>query len=504
MKILAPEYIQEVDRLTIEREPITSIDLMERASRAFVQQFLSDFPSATEVHVFCGPGNNGGDGLAIARLLTESATGRVDVHVYRLMFTDQFSPDHLVNLDRLSETAATLHAVRGPKDLPDARLNGVVIDALFGSGLNKPLRGLPAATAEYINRSGQEVVSVDIPSGIFAEGPENGTAVMADWVYTFQLPKLAFLLPGNGQYVRHWKILDIGLDKAAIDEMPADHYYLTRSNVSGIFKGRDRFSHKGTFGHALIFAGSKGKAGAAILAARSALRSGLGLLTMHVPAVILDIIQEAVPEAMCSVDPKEDLMTRCAEVDKYSAIGIGPGIGNNEETRAMLECLLENYHRPLVVDADGLNILSGNEDLLNKIPAGSILTPHPGEFRRLAGHWKDDLEKIRLQKEFARKYEVFLVLKGAHTSIAGPEGKVFFNSTGNNGMATAGSGDCLTGMITALLAQDYEPRDAALTGVFVHGLAGDLALEREHEYSLIASDIISNIGQAFKHLDEPH
>jgi len=497
MKILSAEQTRQLDRYTIQNEPIASINLMERASNAFVRHFVNAHSPLKEVHIICGPGNNGGDGLAIARILSGM---NYRVHCYLLIFTNHFSEDHKVNRERLNESPAEIHMIESAEGLP-SRMSGVIVDAMFGSGLNKSLKGLPLQIAEYINQQPAYVVSVDIPSGMFSDTPPNGEVVRADMVYTFQMPKLVFMMAASQPYLQDWKAIDIGLSRKGIEDSETNTFYTTLADIRKDYLKRDRFSHKGSHGHALILAGSRGKAGAAVLAAMAALRSGLGLLTVHIPVTLTPILQTAIPEAMCSIDKQADTLSAPPELAEYDAIGTGPGIGTSDTTLSMLTTLLKHAEKPMVLDADALNLLSANKSLLDDIPLRSILTPHPGEFKRLAGEWKDDAQKLSMQLEFSAKHHLIVVLKGAYTSITCPEGNVYFNSTGNHGMATAGSGDTLTGILTGLLAQGYEPVAAARTGVLLHGLAGDLALGSQHPNTLIASDITSHLGDAFNHID---
>lgn len=482
----------------MEHEPIASIDLMERAAHAFVRHYTGSHSPQKPVHIFCGPGNNGGDGLAIGRLLHQAG---YTAHIYVVRFTDQFSADFRENRKRLDKLALPVHDISSEGDLPPS-VHGVLIDALFGSGLNKKLSGLPEAVVNWMNALGGEVVSVDIPSGLFADRIPEGAVVRASQVYTFQLPKLIFLLPCSAPYIGEWTVLDIGLSRAGLRQADTPYYYTNLCNARQDYQPRGRFTHKGSFGHALLIAGSKGKAGAAVLAARGALRSGAGLLTVHVPQAVLPVVQGAVPEAMCSMDSDEALATELPGLEAFSAIGAGPGIGTSEATGAMLLSLLRHTDRALVLDADALNLLAAHPDWLGELSPGTVLTPHPGEFRRLAGPWRDDLERLDKQREFSAKHHVVLALKDAHTSISAPDGNVYFNATGNNGMATAGSGDTLTGIITGLMAQGYDALPATRLGVYLHGLAGDLALETEHPNSLIASDLSRYLGKAFHHLDQ--
>ncbi|MEZ5003386.1 MAG: NAD(P)H-hydrate dehydratase [Chitinophagales bacterium] len=498
MKIYRAKQIRQLDQYTISNEPIASIDLMERASKSFVNYFVIDFPNLRKVDIICGAGNNGGDGLAIARLLHNK---KYEVSVFVLHYTKNFSEDFTTNLQRLKALPIPIHEIETIEQLQKINFQGIIIDAILGSGLNQPLKGFLKAVVDYLNTLAIPIVSVDIPTGVFAENATIGSAIHTDKVYSFQYPKLAFMLPENASFIDSWQVLDIGLLKQGEAEMHTSFEYLTRDSIQSIYCDRGKFSHKGTYGHLLLIAGSKGKAGAAILAAKAALRSGIGLLSLFVPEDILPILQEAVPEAMCLTLSHEALCKEFQTSKTYSALAIGPGIGTSKSATDLVTNIIENYPSPMVIDADGLNILAQNRSLLKKLPELSILTPHPGEFRRLVGEWGNDFERLSLQQELAKQYNIIVVLKGAHTSIAHPNGQVAFNSTGNNGMATAGSGDTLTGIIAGLLTQGYAPFDAAKLGVYLHGLAGDLALHKEHPNSLIASDITAHLGQAFKAID---
>jgi hydroxyethylthiazole kinase-like uncharacterized protein yjeF len=322
--------------------------------------------------------------------------------------------------------------------------------------------------------------------------------VRATHTLTFQIPKLAFLFPQYHQFVGNWVLLDIGLHKDFLKEVEAHNFYFTRKDVRKIMKVRSKFDHKGKFGHALLLSGSYGKMGAAILAARAALRSGVGLLTVHIPRVGYPIIQTAVPEAMTSIDDNEEYFTSSPALDSFNAIGIGPGLGQAKQTIKAVGEILHNAQVPMVLDADALNILGANRELLQLVPVGSILTPHPKEFERLVGDWKNDFERLEKQKRLAEDLRSVIVLKGAYSSIATPTGEVFFNSSGNPGMAKGGCGDVLTGILTAFLAQGYEASHAAQLGVFLHGFAGDLAAYEHGMYSMTPSDLIKLLPEAFK------
>lgn len=493
MKILNVGQIHALDQYTIEHEPVAPLNLMERAAVAFTNWFAARFATTQPVKVFCGLGNNGGDGLAIARLLLEREYA-VEVIVVR--YAPRESDDFMHNHRRLKLILEPVY-VENDRDLPALRHTDIIIDAILGSGLTRPADGLIKATIEAINRSPATVVSVDIASGLYTDSPNgpDDAAIEPDHTVTFQLPKLGLLLPKNGQHVGEWHTVDIGLSKRFIDSAPTPFYYTTPNEARLLLRPRNRFSNKGTFGHALLLAGSYGKIGAAVLSARACLRAGVGLLTVQTPRCGYSVLQTAVPEAMCRPDENDHVLTGRAEVDgpepgDYSVVGIGPGIGTSPETLSMLGNLLPGIGKPMVIDADALNLLAANRYLLGKIPGHSILTPHPKEFERLTQPWDNDYRKLDLLRDFARNYGVVVVLKGAHTAVATPDGDVHFNATGNPGLSTGGTGDVLTGVLTALLAQGYDPVEAAVLGVYAHGLAGDRVAEQRSQTGMTASDVV--------------
>lgn len=496
LKILSSAQIRQLDKFTIENEPISSIDLMERACQAFTQWFVQHIEPDRHVGVICGPGNNGGDGLGIARLLAASGY-RTAVWLVKGGIAE--SSDFKTNLGRLPDEIVQ-HEISAQTDAIEFGSRQVLIDALFGSGLSRPVEGLFGSVIDAMNDSGKIVVAVDIPSGLYADKHSEGHVVRADYTITFQLPKLSFFMPENQDYVGRWEKVGIGLSKKFIEAEASDYFLLTRKGVSGLIPRRKKFSHKGDFGRALLIAGSEGKMGACILGARAAMRSGLGLLTVHVPGCGYDIIQGAVPEAMATIDEDNQWFSSPPSLTTYDALGIGPGLNTHSSTRKAFEKVLRTFEKPIVIDADALNLLAEDRSLLQLITPNSILTPHPGEFKRLAGDWKDDFERLKKAQEFARTTKTVLVLKGAHTMIIGPNGKTYFNNTGNPGMATGGSGDVLTGILTSLLAQRMAPIDAAMAGVYLHGLAGDQAALELGYNGLIASDIIAQLPSAFRYL----
>ncbi len=498
MKVLNTEQIRDADTYTIQHEPVTSVDLMERASLAFVRQLENDFTdNPLPIYIFCGNGNNGGDGLAIARLLLQQQH-RVTVYIFD---NKKSSEDYQKNLKRLDKKYRhCIHYIKDIDFIDTLPQDAILIDAIFGSGLNQPVQkgSLYFDVIQKLNekRFGK-VVSVDIPSGLFADQHTDGIAIQSTKCYTFQFPKLAFLLPENGRYVPEFSILDIGLHQAYIDKVQTSFYFLEQTDIQQVLHARSKFSHKGIYGHALIIAGSYGKMGAALLATNACQRSGAGLVTAHIPKCGYAIFQSAFAEAMCETDKNNLCISSIPDTKKYNAVAIGPGLGENPLTQKAFVSFLKRNTAPLIIDADGLNILSKNKILLQLLLANTILTPHPKEFERLAGKWKNDFERLQLQQHFSKKYKVIVVLKGAHTSISDINGDLYFNSTGNPGMATGGSGDVLTGILAGLLAQQYSPLECALLGAYIHGLAGDCALRTQSIESIIASDITKHLGDAF-------
>lgn len=496
MKILSAQQTRALDTYTIQHEPISSIDLMERASAVFTDWFSEQYPMRHQlIQVFCGMGNNGGDGLAVARMLHER---KYDVKVSICRFSERGSEDFQTNLERLKDhPEVEIDFIKEDAPLPDLRETAIIIDAIFGSGLNRPVSGYWARLIGHINESNATIAAIDIPSGLFADQHTEGASIQANQTLTFELPKLAFLFPENNRATGIWSQRSIGLSEVFLQEVDTSNYYLDRKMVTALFHKREKFDHKGTFGHALLVAGSYGKVGAAILSARAALRSGLGLLTIQAPRCAYEILQISVPEAMVSIDRHRHYISEWPDLNGYDTVGIGPGISQGQMTQEAILQLIEHAKTPIVLDADGLNILAKNPEYFTRLPAGSILTPHPKEFERLFGKTADHFERNRLQRDMAQKYGIIIVLKGAHTCIALPDGSCYFNCTGNPGMATAGSGDVLTGILTGLMAQQYSSRAAALLGVYLHGLAGDIAVKELEHHSLVAGDLIKFLGKAF-------
>lgn len=512
MKILTAAQLKEIDAYTMEHEPISSIDLMERASRAVADKIMSRWDSSTPVKIFAGPGNNGGDALAVARMLGEA---NYKVYVYLFNTSDNLSPDCKRNRQRLIEFQAEKHNLLGSHNIefteitsqfvpPKLESTDLVIDGLFGTGLTRPLNGGFASVVKYINSSSAIVVSIDVPSGMMTE--DNTYNVMnhvirATYTFTIHCPKLAFFFPEHESLVGKWEVLDIGLIEPQAESMASPYNLSEKTDFVGKLKTRSKFAHKGTMGHALLIAGKKGMAGAAILSAKSCMRSGVGKLTVRTPESNVQILQTTVPEAILDVDVDANMFSQSFDTQMYDAMAIGPGIGTGSYTvQAFIEQMTMTKC-PSVIDADALNIIGSHRGWIAQIPRKTILTPHKKELFGLISTTRNSYEELERTRELCVRQQIYIVIKGAYSAIVTPEGSVYFNITGNPGMATAGSGDVLTGVILALLSQGYNQELAARMGVYLHGLAGDLAVEDLGcEESLIASDIVAFLPKAFKEL----
>jgi NAD(P)H-hydrate epimerase len=511
MFILTAPQIRECEQFTMQMLDISALQLMENAATAFTDEFLhiADDLKIDEVVICCGHGNNGGDGLAIARLLTQK---EFKVKVV-LCDNEQFSRSPLFekNLERLlSINRQTLSIINKIKEhtLNAFSERTVILDAIFGIGLNRPVSGHYAKVIELINNSEFPVIAVDIPSGLFADKPTpvHAPIVQSFSTFTMQYMKPALLLPeiyhccGNVKVIETGMLIPAYFDSNTLDTIP------TIFELHSILRQPSKFDHKGSNGHGLLIAGSSMMPGAAFLATKAALRSGIGKITAHVPQKVAPMVPVAIPEAIVQSDKNEDIFTGVdfTQLNNINAIAIGCGLSTASESVNGFKDLLSMISNPLILDADALNMLAQHQVWLHDIPPGSILTPHPKEFERLAGKAENGFERLDLLRAFAKKYQVIVILKGANTAIALPAGKICFCSTGNPGMATAGSGDVLTGILLALLAKGYPPLHAALLGTFLHGLAGDLAIKNGQSYeSLIASDITEHLGAAYSLLHSP-
>ncbi len=505
MKIFTSAQIHEHDKYTIEHEPISSVDLMERAAKAITPDIAERWAANTPVVVFAGPGNNGGDALAVARMLADKG---YQVRVYLFNIHNNLSADCSVNRKRLNESKKikSFSEISLNFDPPQLTEDTLVVDGLFGSGLNKPLSGGFASLVKYINQSPSKVVSIDIPSGLMCEDNTYNirtNIIRADVTLTLQYKKLAMMFADNQPYIGKLQILDIGLSKEYADNTECKYCIVDEADIRKLVRPRPDFVHKGSMGNALIVAGSYGMAGAAVLATKACLRSGAGKVTTRTPKNNCMIMQIAVPEAVLSIDPDAEVLSESASADDIDALGIGPGLGQAETTAVALIGQFKRTHCPIVADADALNILANHRAWLQQLPKNIIMTPHPKEMDKLASNAANgDYDRLAKALDFAERHDAFIILKGHYTAICTPQGKVFFNNTGNSGMATAGSGDVLTGILTGLLARGYSEEQACLLGVYLHGLAGDIAAGKLGKESLIASDIIDHLPMAFRSIQE--
>jgi len=498
MKILSAEQIRNIDGKTISEEGISSLELMEKAAFAFYEWFIKKYPDQSIlVSIIAGVGNNGGDGLVIARLLN---TAGYRVKVFIVEYSDRYANDCIQNLNRLVLDNVPFEKLSTQNTLPVLRDYDLLIDAIFGTGLNREPDGITYELIQIMNDSGKPVLSVDVPSGLFLD-KKTTFAVKASETVTFQIPKLALFLPENYIFTGNVNFVSIGLSKKAIQEIVTNLYYTTKKDIYPSLKHLSKFAHKGTQGHALIIGGALGKCGSVCLAAKAALRTGCGLVTVYAPMKCVSAIQSFFPEAMAIGDQNEDFISNISFKIKPDAIGIGVGIGQHEKTQMAFYEFLQTNVTPLVVDADGINILSDNPDWLKEVPADSILTPHPKELERLIGDWSDDFDKIDKSMKFAKEYKLIIVIKGAYSIILNGN-NLYVNSSGTPALATAGSGDVLTGIITSLISQGYSALEAARMGVYLHGLTASITKYNINPRSFIASDIIDNIGNAYFEIEK--
>ena len=496
MKIFSTKQIYDADKVTIENQQIKSEELMERAGTQVFDWLNARLKgSQKKIHVFCGLGNNGGDGLVVARHLQEH--GYV-VLIYIVQYSEKYSQDFLINLDRLKARNIAPIILDANADYPNIENEDIIVDALFGIGLNRDPTEWVKKLITYVNRTKAFIVSIDMPSGLFMDRVPTATTVIikANVVLSFQNPKLSFFLPQTGIYAEQWEVVDIGLDTEYLTTTETDYEFVGKNDVLPFYLPRKLFSHKGTYGHALIIGGSFGKIGAVILAAEACLMSGSGLVTAFLPSCGVIPIQTALPEIMVITDGNDNTISGIVFDILPSAIGIGVGMGKEQLTQKAFAAFLKVNNAPLVIDADGLNILSEQPDLLQALPPRTILTPHPKELERLIGKWTDDFDKLQKAKAFSVQHNCILIIKGAY-SVTIFENKGYINSTGNPGMATAGSGDVLTGIITGLIAQGYGPLKAAIFGVYLHGRAGDIAVQEFGYQSLTARRISHFLGAAY-------
>ncbi len=496
MKIFTAAQIQACDAYTMQACGIQSLELMERAAGRCVDWIRNNFPKEALFVILCGTGNNGGDGLAIARMLHHRQYG---VKAFLLHFGKELSPDCYANLERLKRIDENLVTVVEPETyITDLPQHIVIIDAILGTGLSRPAEGWIGKFISHINNMPNRKIAIDLPSGMPADTIPDAEApvLAAQDTLSFQFYKRTFLHPETAPFAGNIHIIDIGLDKTFIQATHTQYKINSFDQLHSIYKPRLPFAHKGTYGHALLIGGSFGKIGAISLSTKAALRAGAGLATALVPKCGYEIVQSVVPEAMCMVSGTNEIES-ITDWEKYSAIGVGPGMGTNESSARALINFIDQCKQPLVIDADALNIMAGRHELLAKLPKDSIITPHPKEFSRLFGENTNSMIQVDNARIQAMRYNINIVLKGHHTAIINSEGECWYNMTGNPGMATGGAGDVLTGFITGLLAQGYSSAEAAMMGVYLHGMAGDIGAEEISEEALIAGDIIEYLGKAF-------
>ncbi|MFA6084377.1 NAD(P)H-hydrate dehydratase [Mucilaginibacter sp.] len=491
LPLLIASQIREADAYTIANEPISSVNLMERASKAFVGWFINHFPDKKQtIAVYCGTGNNGGDGLAIARILCGHGYCNIAVKITR--FSDKASDDFNVNLQILKETKIVISEIK-PNSKPSEEKAELIIDAMLGSGLNKPLAGDYKIWVEYLNSLQKIVVAVDVPTGFYTDGEitNDATILKADLVITFQQPKLNFLLPDSAPYIACWEAVKIGLSEDFINSVDTPYFFIEEKDARKLIKTRHKFSNKGTYGHALIIAGKDETMGAALLSSSACAHTGAGLTTACIPRSGLVALNSSMPEVMAIV--RDENKAADIDWDKFNTIGIGPGLGKGPDALELLKAIFNNYKKPVVIDADALNILAENKTLLKNIPEGSILTPHMKEFDRLFGSHANWGQRLHTAREKAAEYNINIVLKNDYTITATPNGRLYFNSTSNAAMATGGMGDVLTGIITSLLAQKYSPQDACILGIYIHGKAGDELALPNRMHVVLPTKIIAQL-----------
>ena len=501
MKIFSAAQIRACDLYTIKASRIQSIELMERAANRCATWIKDNCPRESLFVILCGTGNNGGDGLALARILHGRGYG---VKAFVLRLTDEMSADCLANFKRLQQISADIVSYVEPETyITELPQHIIIIDALLGTGLNRPLSGWLASFVDHVNKLPNTKISVDIPTGLSADllPDDQSSIIKSQYTLSFQFYKRSFLHPESAPFTGKVTILDISLDRTFIAATQTHYKTIEANDIRAFYKIRAPHSHKGTYGHALIAAGSYGKMGAAILSAHAALRAGAGLVTALIPETGYTALQSAVPEVMCLTSGDKHI-EHITGWENATAIGIGPGLAQHSKTVAALTALIDSCKQPVVFDADALNIIAANPDLLGRLPKGSILTPHPKDFTRLFGDNTNTMIQVDNARIQAMRYGIIIVLKNHYTTVITPEGECWYNMTGNAGMATAGAGDVLTGIITGLVAQGYEPAQAALMGVWAHGAAGDLAAASNSEEALIASDITAHLGKVFLQLRE--
>lgn len=501
MKILNSQQIKDVDKCSIISQNISSWDLMERASSVFVEKLLNYIHHQNIVHIFCGKGNNGGDGLAIARMLIQKG---FQVQVMIVEHSENASQDFSINLNKLQSIKSNILYLNCLNDLNDIEINenSICIDAILGSGVNKPTHGIIKECIEFINQNYKKIFSVDVPSGLFLDSlnHSNDTIIKAHHTFTFQLPKLSFLFPENATFTGKWEILDIGLSEECIAQHPTTHFAIDKELIQNLYQPRNNISAKWNYGHCLIIAGSNTMRGAAMMCVASALRSGCGLVSIHSIEKVISQVSQNYPECLLSIDTNENECAHLPEnLNKYNAIAFGSGMGISKKVANLLkQLLIQLDNKKLIVDADGLNVLSLHPEYWDLIPPNQvIITPHIKEFERLFGQFSTHFDRLNKAREIAQSKKIVIVLKSPYTSIVTSKGEIYFNIIANSGLAKGGSGDVLTGLIAGLCARGYDIEKAALLGVYIHSIAGKLALQKIHPECLLPTDLIPFYSEVF-------
>lgn len=504
MKLFTNDNIRAIERYSIEHDGVTEYDLVDRVAEGVVSEINSRWRPNKHTVIFAGPGNNGADALAVARRLAETGF-KPSVYLFniggnKLSATCRRYRDELLS----SWSSIAFSEVVSRFTIPEINSSTLVIDGLFGSGLRDQLTGGFMALVRYINESNASVVSIDVPSGLFADWNGNSLSrniVHADLTLCVQFPRISFFLSDNAEIVGEWKILDIGLSREAIASTPTNFHLVEEVEVKRLLRRRTEFCSKADFGSCRIIAGRYGMAGASVLACRGAIRSGVGKVTLHAPQCAFEVIQSSVPEALFEADRDKIMLTDAHTSHRYDAEGIGPGLGTDDMTVNAVESYLKNIaQRPVVIDADAINCMAIRPSMLNHVPQLSVLTPHAGEFDRLFGEQSTAESRLIKAIDVSAYHNILILLKGRYTALVRPDGKVYFNSSGSPALATAGSGDVLTGVITSLMAQKYKPEVSALLGAYIHGVAGELAAEDHGQYGVTASDVALCIGKAIKRI----
>ena len=496
MIVLKPEYIREWELYTMNFQGIDTLNLMENAAQSVVNWLQDSEYCHKSFIIFCGKGNNGGDGLAIARLLRQ-INKKVVVYILENGKKGAHAFQHQLQLLRQLDVEVHFYSIDHSLDLTDS--DTIIIDALFGIGLNKPLTDLGAALVHRINQSPLLKISIDIPSGMYADRTSKGNIfIYANETLTFQCLKPAFLMSENAPGFGNVHVLNIELLNTYLSTLTTDYQIIDNNYLKLIHKKRKVFSHKGSHGHALMITGSKGMMGAAVLSAKACMRSGIGKLSLLTPPGETQILQQSIPEAICLNTETTNQNIYNLDLSIYHSIGMGPGIGMDSIHQQLFETVFTRYKGHLLLDADALNYIAKYPSLLSSIPPSTIITPHPKELERLFGKVSDDFERLELIQRKAKELNIIIVLKGKYTLIATPDSSLYVNYLfGNPGLAKAGTGDVLAGIITSFLGQGYNPVHAACLGVALHAIAADIALGKESVESLLASDLIDNLGKAF-------